>query len=58
MVAQTHGVQHEIAHIAVRREHRHDLVIIFGPVARDDVVLVIDLVHIRGQFVEDVRAHH
>ena len=58
MVAQSHGVQHEIAHVAVRREHRHDLVVIFGPVACDNVVLVIDLVHIRRQFVEDVRAHH
>ena len=58
MVAQAHGVQHEIAHIAVRREHCYDLVVIFRPMARDDVVLVIDLAHVRGQLVENVRAHH
>ena len=58
MVAQAHGIEHEIAHIAVRREHCYDLVVIFRPMACDDVVLVIDLAHVRRQLVENVRAHH
>ena len=34
-------------------KYRHDLVVIFNS-ACDNVVLVIDLVHIRRQLVEDV----
>ena len=58
MVAQTHGVEHEIAHAAARGEHQHDLVVVFGPMTCHNVVLALDHAHVVGQLVEDVGAHH
>ena len=58
MIAQTHGVEHEIAHAAARSEHQHDLVVAFRPMTCHNVVLTLDHAHIVGQLVEDVGAHH
>ncbi len=58
VVAQPHGVQHEIAHIAVLGKHEHDFVVILGPFSGDDVVLLFDHGCVLGQLVEDIRAHH
>ena len=58
MIAQAHGIEHEIAYAAARGEHQHDLVVAFRPMTRHNVVLTLDHAHVVGQLVEDVGAHH
>ena len=58
MIAQAHGIEHEIAHAAARGEHQHDLIVVFGPMTCHNVVLALDHAHVVGQLVEDVGAHH
>ena len=58
VVAQPHGVEHEVAHLAIRGEHQHDIVVVLRPCARHDIVLVLVKIGVARHFVEDVGGHH
>ena len=58
VVAQPHGVEHEVAHLAIGGEHQHDVVVALRPCARHDIVLVLVKIGVARHFVEDVGGHH
>ena len=58
MVAQSHGVEHEVAHLATGSEHEHDVAVALRPCARHDVVLVPVKIGVTRHLVEDVGGHH